>query len=71
MNLSGLASILNDFVTWGQFFRKFIDTYRWAIRDPLTDSRQQVCAVLTNFAFILGLFILMQLINRQLKNLDG
>jgi hypothetical protein len=35
LNISGMASIVEGFVTWAKFFREFIDAYRWAIRDPL------------------------------------
>jgi hypothetical protein len=35
LNISGMASIVDGFVTWAKFFREFIDAYRWAIRDPL------------------------------------
>ncbi len=35
LNLTGMASIVDGLVIWAEFFRDFIDTYRWAIRDPL------------------------------------
>jgi hypothetical protein len=35
LNLSGMASIIDGFVTWANFFRNFIDVYRAVIRQPL------------------------------------
>lgn len=35
MNLSGMASIVDGFVTWANFFRNIIDVYRVTIREPL------------------------------------
>jgi hypothetical protein len=151
-----MASIVDGLVTWAKFLREFIDTYRWAIRDPLayvgnaiwpfgtipgwvfdvfllwsalflatniftyrtyrttvlgiirdnfrdegflssmfgllaytiflplmllgmylgafatsTEARQGVSAVLTNFVFIVALFMLILLINWQIRNLGG
>ena len=35
LNLSGMASIVDGFVTWANFFRNIIDVYRATIREPL------------------------------------
>jgi hypothetical protein len=35
LNLSGMASIIDGFVTWTNFFGNFIDVYRAVIRQPL------------------------------------
>jgi hypothetical protein len=35
LNISGMASIVDGLVVWAEFFRNFIDVYRWAVRDPL------------------------------------
>jgi hypothetical protein len=35
LNLSGMASIVDGFVTWAKFFHDIIDVYRSVIRQPL------------------------------------
>lgn len=35
LNISGIASIVDGFVHWANFFKDFLDTYRAWIREPL------------------------------------
>ncbi len=42
LNLSGMASLVDGFVTWANFFRNIIDVYRATIREPLAWIGHQI-----------------------------